>query len=44
MVSNLMAFLPIFVESNEWVNDGNGVSTQLTSNDVGIIIASFSLA
>jgi hypothetical protein len=44
MVSNLMAFLPIFVETNEWEKDANGVSSQLTSNDVGFIIASFSLA
>jgi phage tail sheath gpL-like len=44
MVSNLMAFLPIFVENNEWVVDEKGVSSQLTSNDVGYIIASFSLA
>lgn len=27
MVSNLMAFLPIFVESNEWVKDANGKSS-----------------
>jgi len=44
MVSNLMAFLPIFVEQNDWTKDADGVSTGLSSNDVGFIIASFSLA
>jgi MFS family permease len=43
MVSNLTAFLPTFCESNKWA-EVDGVQTDVSNNDIGYIIASFSAA
>ena len=43
MVSNLVAFLPTFVQNNTWAYV-DGANTQLSENDIGWIIASFSAA
>ena len=44
MVANLVAFLPTFVDSNNWEKGSNGLSTKLSDNDISWIIASFSAA
>ena len=43
MVSNLSAFLQLFVETNDWtvVNEED---TSLSENEISMILASFSVA
>ena len=43
MCANIIAFLPTFAEENNWLII-NGTSTAIYETDVGLIVASFSLA
>jgi hypothetical protein len=43
MVANLTAFLPTFVDKNDWAVV-NGVSTNVNTDDISYIIAAFSAA
>jgi MFS family permease len=44
MVSNLSAFLPLFVAKNDWTISEDGSDTSLTDNEISYILASFSVA
>jgi len=44
MVSNLSAFLPLFVASNDWTVTSSGTDTTLSDNDISWILAVFSVA
>jgi len=44
MVSNLSAFLPLFVEANDWAVTTSGTDTKLSDNDISLILAAFSVA
>jgi len=44
MVSNLSAFLPLFVDSHAWTTTSSGTDTALSANDISLILAAFSVA